>query len=84
MCKNTFNALRKHHRKNYKKSRKVKKKGWDHLNCSICDEMYAGIRSERDEEKKSVMRAAMTRHREHYVRIQFVFLLNALDDSSFV
>ena len=69
---NMFLDLRKHHRSRYKKSQRVKKAGWNHLSCSTCDKLLAGIRKESDELRKSSLRAELLRHQEHYVSIGLV------------
>lgn len=75
VSKNVFLALRKNHRTQYQKSKRVKKSGWNHLSCSTCDGLLAGIRKETDEIKKSSLRAELLRHQEHYVSIYLTALL---------
>ena len=68
VCKNMFFELRKYHRRQYQKSKRIKQKGYLHLSCSVCDYLLAAMRKETDERQKSFIRADLIRHKDHYVR----------------
>lgn len=69
VTKEVFLSLRSYHRKNYKKSKRIKNKGWMHLSCQLCDNFLDDIRKEANEVRKSEIRAELLRHRDHYVCI---------------